>query len=193
MKKVILSAVLLSSSWAQAAQWVSNDNAITFLTTKVNQENASITEQSSFQNSQARLDESGNFILEIDLNSVQTNVEIRDERLRDWVFQTDKFAQAKVSATLEMKALEQLAVGEVLKLQQPLVLDVHGEQVDLQADLAIQKVADDKLMVSTLSPVIVDTSAVNMKDGVAELVKVMALSSIVQQVPVSFNAQFVRQ
>lgn len=193
MKKVILSAVLLSSSWAQAAQWVSNDNAITFLTTKVNQENASITEQSSFQNSQARLDESGNFILEIDLNSVQTNVEIRDERLRDWVFQTDKFAQAKVSATLDVKALEQLAVGEVLKLQQPLVLDVHGEQVDLQADLAIQKVAEDKLMVSTLSPVIVDTSAVNMKDGVAELVKVMALSSIVQQVPVSFNAQFVRQ
>lgn len=193
MKKVILSAVLLSSSWAQAAQWVSNDNAITFLTTKVNQENASITEQSSFQNSQARLDESGNFILEIDLNSVQTNVEIRDERLRDWVFQTDKFAQAKVSATLDVKALEQLAVGEVLKLQQPLVLDVHGEQVDLQADLAIQKVADDKLMVSTLSPVIVDTSALDMKDGVAELVKVMALSSIVQQVPVSFNAQFVRQ
>lgn len=193
MKKVILSAVLLSSSWAQAAQWVSNDNAITFLTTKVNQENASITEQSSFQNSQARLDESGNFILEIDLNSVQTNVEIRDERLRDWVFQTDKFAQAKVSATLDVKALEQLAVGEVLKLQQPLVLDVHGEQVNLQADLAIQKVAEDKLMVSTLSPVIVDTSAVNMKDGVAELVKVMALSSIVQQVPVSFNAQFVRQ
>lgn len=193
MKKMILSAVLLSSSWAQAAQWVSNDNAITFLTTKVNQENASITEQSSFQNSQARLDESGNFILEIDLNSVQTNVEIRDERLRDWVFQTDKFAQAKVSATLDVKALEQLAVGEVLKLQQPLVLDVHGEQVDLQADLAIQKVAEDKLMVSTLSPVIVDTSALDMKDGVAELVKVMALSSIVQQVPVSFNAQFVRQ
>ncbi|WP_072281670.1 YceI family protein [Rappaport israeli] len=193
MKKMILSAVLLSSSWAQAAQWVSNDNAITFLTTKVNQENASITEQSSFQNSQARLDESGNFVLEIDLNSVQTNVEIRDERLRDWVFQTDKFTQAKVSATLDVKALEQLAVGEVLKLQQPLMLELHGEQVDLQADLAIQKVAEDKLMVSTLSPVIVDTSAVNMKDGVAELVKVMALSSIVQQVPVSFNAQFVRQ
>ena len=48
-------------------------------------------------------------------------------------------------------------------------------------------------MVNTLTPVILDTKAMKMEKGVMQLVEVMALSSIVKQVPVSFAGEFMRK
>lgn len=194
MKKILL-ATLLVSAFAQAdnAEWASADNQISFLSIKVNQQKNSITEQSVFTSSEARLGKEGDFILDIDLNSVKTNIDLRDQRLKDWVFETAQFGKATVSGKVDADAVNKLAVGETLKLAQPLVLDIHGKKINLQADLSVQRVAEDKIMVSTLTPVILDTKEMDMGKGVAQMVEVMALSSIVEQVPVSFSGEFIRQ
>ncbi|MDO5091499.1 MAG: YceI family protein [Cardiobacteriaceae bacterium] len=194
MKKILLASLLLSAfAHADNAVWQSDNNHISFLSIKVNQQKNSITEQSAFTSSKATLDQDGMFQLDIDLNSVKTNIDIRDQRLKDWVFETAQFGTASVSGKVDADAVNKLAVGETLKLQQPLVLDIHGQKINLQADLNIQRVADDKIMVSTLTPVVLDTKAMKMEKGIMQMVEVMALSSIVEQVPVSFSGEFMRK
>lgn len=175
------------------ADWEVSDAAITFLSSKINKQLNSVTEQSRFTASQAVLDKDGEFKMEVDLSSVNTGIEIRDQRLKDWVFETAKFAKANVTGTVDVDAVSKLAVGEAVNLKQPLVLDIHGKQLNLDADLTVQRISADKIMVSTLNPVLLDVKAMDMVDGVAKLVEVMGLSSIVEQVPVSFNAEFTRK
>lgn len=194
MKKILLAALLLSAfAHAGNAVWESDNNHISFLSIKVNQQKNSITEQSAFTSSKAMLDKDGMFTLTIDLNSVKTNIDIRDQRLKDWVFETAQFGTATVSGKVDADAVNKLAVGETLKLEQPLELDIHGQKVKLQAELNVQRSAEDKIMVNTLTPVILDTKAMKMEKGVMQLVEVMALSSIVEQVPVSFAGEFMRK
>ena len=194
MKKILLASLLLSAfAHADNAVWESDNNHISFLSIKVNQQKNSITEQSAFTSSKAMLDKDGMFTLTIDLNSVKTNVDIRDQRLKDWVFETAQFGTATVSGKVDADAVNKLAVGETLKLEQPLELDIHGQKVKLQAELNVQRSAEDKIMVNTLTPVILDTKAMKMEKGVMQLVEVMALSSIVEQVPVSFAGEFMRK
>lgn len=175
------------------ADWEVSDAAITFLSSKINKQLNSVTEQSRFTASQAVLDKDGEFKMEVDLSSVNTGIEIRDQRLKDWVFETAKFAKANVTGTVDIDAVSKLAVGEAVNLKQPLVLDIHGKQLNLDADLTVQRISADKIMVSTLNPVLLDVKAMDMVAGVAKLVEVMGLSSIVEQVPVSFNAEFTRK
>lgn len=194
MKKILLASLMLSAfAHADNAAWESDSNQISFLSIKVNQQKNSITEQSTFTSSKAMLDKDGMFTLNIDLNSVKTNIDIRDQRLKDWVFETAQFGTATVSGKVDADAVNKLAVGETLKLKQPLVLDIHGQKINLQAELSVQRVADDKIMVNTLTPVVLDTKDMKMEKGVMQLVEVMALSSIVEQVPVSFSGEFMRK
>ena len=127
MKKILLASLLLSAfAHADNAVWESDNNHISFLSIKVNQQKNSITEQSAFTSSKAMLDKDGMFTLTIDLNSVKTNIDIRDQRLKDWVFETAQFGTATVSGKVDADAVNKLAVGETLKLEQPLELDIHG-------------------------------------------------------------------
>ena len=175
------------------ADWAASDAGISFLSSKINKQLNSVTEQSRFTASRAVLDKDGNFKMTVDLGSVDTGIGIRDQRLKDWVFETAKFAQADISGQVDAEAVGKLAVGESVHLKQPLTLDIHGKQIQLEADLSAQRVSADKIMVSTLSPVLLDVKALDMSGGVAKLVEVMGLSSIVEQIPVSFHAEFVRQ
>lgn len=175
------------------ADWEVSNAGITFLSSKINKQLGSVTEQSRFKASQAVLGKDGEFKMEVDLSSVSTGIEIRDQRLKDWVFETAKFAKANVTGKVDVDAVNKLAIGETVNLKQPLVLDIHGKQINLEADLSAQRISADKIMVSTLSPVLLDVKAMDMVGGVAQLVEVMGLSSIVQQIPVSFNAEFTRK
>lgn len=175
------------------ADWTAADASVGFLSSKINKQLGSITEQSRFTASKATLDKQGAFKMEVDLGSVNTGIEIRDQRLKDWVFEVAQFAKADISGQVDAAAVNKLALGETLRLKQPLKLDIHGQTLDLEADLSVQRVSADKIEVATLSPVLLDIKQMNMEKGVAQLVEVMGLTTIVGQIPVSFHAEFTRQ
>lgn len=175
-----------------AAAWTAENSQVIFLSSKINKQLNSITEQSSFTTSTARLDKEGNFTMNVDLSSVKTNIDIRDQRLKDWVFEIAQFPQAEISGKLDPNAVNMLEVGESLHLKQPLSLNIHGQKLDIEADLFVQRNSADSISVNTLAPVLLDVKKMDMVQGVAKLVEVMGLSSIVEQVPVSFSAEFKR-
>ena len=187
------SSAVVASVPATPANWEAPQAHITFLSSKINQELNSVTEQSQFNSSQAYLDKQGDFKMTIDLNSVQTNIEIRDQRIKDWVFKTAQFATAEIKGKVDMEAINKLAIGETLTFKQPLTLNIHGKELPLEANLSAQRVHADKIMVNTLNPVLLDVKAMDMSKGVMQLVEVMGLKTIVEQIPVSFHAEFMRK
>lgn len=177
----------------EAAVWSAANSQIRFLSSKINQAKGSTTEQSEFAVSAARLEQDGRFNMTVDLSSVKTHIDIRDQRLKDWVFEVVQFPEAKISGQLDAQAVNKLALGESLKLKQPLVLEIRGQKLDIEADLLVQRHAADSIGVATLSPVLLDVKQMDMVQGVARLVEVMGLSSIVEQIPVSFSGEFKRE
>ena len=160
---------------------------------KTNTQQKTVEEESAFSASSAKLDADGAFAMTVDLASVKTNIDIRDQRLRDWVFETAKFPQATVLGRLDAAAIDALKTGGETDLKQPLVLEVHGQRLDITADLRLKRTADDTVEVSTAQPVVLDVQQMDMAGGVAKLVEVMGLASIDGQIPVMFAGTFVRK
>ena len=154
MKKsltVLAAALIAFASQAGAASWQADNADIDFLSIKVNQKKRSVTEESNFTASTARLEADGSFTLNVDLKSVKTSVDLRDERLRDWVFETGKFGTATITGKVDMATIDKLAVGQRLTLEQPLKLDLHGSKADIDATLSVYRRTADIIDVQTVN------------------------------------------
>ena len=105
------SASMSGNATQGAGNWVSNDNQVRFTSSKTNKQNKTIDEESSFATSAAQLSANGAFSMSVDLASVKTNIDLRDERLRDWVFEVAQFPKAEISGKIDMNAIGSLKTG----------------------------------------------------------------------------------
>jgi len=80
----------------------------------IDKQNKTIDEESSFATSAAQLSADGAFSMSVDLASVKTNIDLRDERLRDWVFEVAQFPKAEISGKIDMNAIGSLKTGGLL-------------------------------------------------------------------------------
>ncbi|WP_394388972.1 YceI family protein [Shewanella woodyi] len=188
---LLLSIALLGSTQA-SAQWTldSNSAALNFLSTKVLINKQSITEMSGFNTLSGTVSDDGEFMLTVQLESVNTQVPIRDQRLRDWVFQVEKYSRVEISGQISKLELKDLTIGKPKGVTQSLILKTHGKVLTLKAELQLVKSADGALHVSTLTPILLDTRQLDMNLGIEKLIEVMGLASINQQIPITFYGTF---
>jgi polyisoprenoid-binding protein YceI len=188
---LILSITLLSSTSA-SAQWIldSESAELNFLSTKVLINKQSITEISGFNTLSGSVSDDGELMLTVQLESVNTQVPIRDQRLRDWVFQVEKYSSVEISGQVSKVDLKALVVGKPMGITQAFILKTHGKSLPLKAELQLVKSADGALHVSTLTPILLDVKQLDMNLGVEKLIEVMGLASINQQIPITFNGTF---
>ena len=184
---------MAASSASMSGNATQGAGQVRFTSSKTNKQNKTIDEESSFATSAAQLSADGAFSMSVDLASVKTNIDLRDERLRDWVFEIAQFPKAEISGKIDMNAIGSLKTGDSLQLKQPLTLDLHGSKQDIEAELTLKRGADNSISVATAQPVVVDAKKLGMSGGVAKLVEVMGLASINEQIPVTFNGTFTRQ
>ena len=187
MKKLLLLALLGVSPLA-AADWQLNpkDSALNFLSTK----NASVTELHAFQSL------SGEWVgdkakLTIDLASVETQVPIRNERMKEHLFEIQQHPQATVELTLDAKALEAIQPsGSLVDVPVVARVDMHGVKKDLNAKLRLIKLTEHKLLATTLEPVLLNPADFSMQAGLNKLLEIAKLTSITSTVPVTFSLVF---
>jgi polyisoprenoid-binding protein YceI len=184
---IVLLLVLPSSAvWAQ---WEldSTKSAINFVSVK----NDSVGETHSFKSLAGFIGEAGNVQLAIDLDSVDTLIEIRNERLRELLFETVKFPAAKIEATVELAILKTAAAGGVLTLEVPVSLTLHGEKKTLLVPLIVVGEGDQRLRVVSARPVLINASEFALVEGISALREIAGLKAISNVVPVTFNLLFV--
>ncbi len=128
----------------------------------------------------------------VTLDKVSTNIDIRDERMREFLFETETYPLAMISTTLAPETFALLPLGETLVTPVELTVDLHGASDVIGTQLAVTRLGPDRVMVATTDPIIVDGYAFGLDGGIEHLRELANLPSITASVPVTFSLVFER-
>ena len=152
--------------------------------------NQFVTDSTSTPALSGSIDDSGKVIFALDLNRVETGVEIRNSRVMALLFETELLPTAYFTTQIDTETLAQLEVGDTIVQNISGQLSLHGINQLLDTDVLVVRLSSGKLKVSTLRPVIIDSKSFDMDYGIEALRTVANLSGIGEAVPVYFNLTF---
>jgi polyisoprenoid-binding protein YceI len=186
-KWMAVGSIALISFSAQAASWALDEGAssIHFVTVK----NAVIAETHEF------LAFSGAVVADeaavtIALGSVETLIPIRNERMREMLFEVTSYPEATLTAPVDQAALEALAPGESVEQRLSGALSLKGSTLPLELSVRVSRQGPDAVRVESLGPVMVSAEQLGLATGVEALRAIAGLNSITPMVPVSFSLLF---
>ena len=188
-RNLLLVALLAVCTTTAQAGWqlVSDQSQLSYTTTKVFPgAQKSAAENNRFAKLEGEVGDNGMAEVRVLLDSVNTNVAIRDDRMRKIVFRTEKYPAATVSAQVPGKVLSEQGLHQIdLTLQ----LDLHGTQKSMTVPVSVLN-QGNQILVTSMSPVLVEGADFGLGGGVLELTKLANLMFIPTTVPVSFNLVF---
>ena len=186
MKRTIgLLAYLLALPVFASWQLDNNSSHLSFVSVK----KAQIAETHSFKSLAGKVD-GKNVQFSVDLASVSTGIPIRDERMTKFLFITKMFPSATFNATIPANLISSMKVGEIKHFDLSGTLTVKDKSQNAYVKTMLVKAADNKLVVSSVKPLIVKASDYGLASGIAKLAELAKLSSITESVPVSFTLTF---
>src|SRR5687768_17452288 len=135
--KIPAMLLLLLTAGQSHAEWTLDGTASSFfyVTTKA----AAVTEVNSFKGLGGGISDEGKASLVIDLATVDTSIEIRDQRMRDLVFQVADFPEATISVDVDAEALDNMSPGVSTTGSYTAQVALHGVTQEIMADLQITK------------------------------------------------------
>lgn len=151
-----------------------------------------IAEANNFEALSGSVSADGAAEVSIDLASVKTGVDIRDERMRNVFFKVADNPAATIAAQIDPAAFAALGVGESAVQMLNATLSLGGVELPVDAAVTVTRVGADRVLVVSDKPVIVDAASLNLSEGLAELQHLASLPSITPAVPVSFSLSFTR-
>lgn len=151
-----------------------------------------IAEANSFTGLSGSVTPEGAASLEIDLSSIETKVDIRNERMRDIFFEVATHPKAKVTAKIDPAAFDTLAVGASVTQPLEATLSVKGVEAPVETQVSVTRTGENSVLVTSTEPVIVYADALELTEGLAKLQEIAGLPSITPAVPVSFSIAFKR-
>lgn len=180
----------MSFSTQAMAEWVvNNDNSyLSYVTIK----KGTVGEPNFFQTLSGKVGDDGAAEITIDLASVETNVDVRNERMKEHVFKTATTPTATVKATLAMDEYAALAVGDTAISDITLTLNLMGVEKSIDASVSVVRLAENKVLVASRDQIIIDANEYGMTEGIKKLQELANLPSIEPVVPVSFQIQFTK-
>lgn len=134
----------------------------------------------------------GTATLDIDLASVNTGVDIRNERMREIFFGVAENPKATVTAKLDPASFGGLAVGQSITRPLKANVMIKGASSDVDTEVLVTRVTADRVTVVPTAPVIISTDMFGLTDELGELRALAQLPSITPAVPVTFMLAFKR-
>ena len=166
---------------AQAAWYLDNESSrLSFVTTK----NTDVSEVQRFLVLHGKVDEKGAAQLEVELESINSGIPLRDERMRNDLFQIKTYADAQINAQINLQPINDLATGAQLELRLPLSVTLHGKTQTYNAELLATRLDDRRFQVVTLEPLVLHAKDFDLLTGVETLRKAAGLDAISLSVPV---------
>jgi polyisoprenoid-binding protein YceI len=184
---ILVNLCLLPAAHA-AWQLDAGRSTLSFATIKAD----NIGEVHRFDKLSGSVDNAGKASVVIDLASVNTALEVRDQRLRDILFEVASFPTASLQAQVDAAQVDGLAVGASAVLPAEATLNLHGQAAPVTLELRVTRLAADRVQVIANRQVVVSAAQFNLVDGVEKLREIAGLPRISQAVPVSFVLEFTR-
>ncbi|MEM1103388.1 MAG: YceI family protein [Pseudomonadota bacterium] len=133
---------------------------------------------------------SGEAVVEIPLDQVETKVDIRNERMREMFFETGDYPAASIRTTVAAQDFADLPIGGRRQTEIDAVLSLHGVEAPVSADVFVTRIAETRVEVASAEPVVLFLSDFNLEAGLEMLREVAGLPSIVPSSPVTFTFVF---
>ncbi len=186
-KFIALMALLLGIAVPAAAQWEldSGKSSLNFISVK----NNAIAESHSFGSLVGFVGETGNAQVTVNLDSVETLIPIRNERMREMLFDTAAFPTATASTRVDPGILQAVSDGGSVSAELSLKLTLHGLQKVVAAPVLVVG-EGDTLRVVTRRPILLSANDFGLERGIEALREVAGLKAISTAVPITFNLQF---
>lgn len=153
--------------WFFAQDWKLNPDKsqVSMKTVK----NTTIEETHSFTAVDGVVTSDGQAKIEIDLWSLDTNIDIRNVRMRFLLFETFNFPKATITAQIDKAALQNLAVDKPLQYPLEIELDLHGVKMRLTTNVTITRSSNDTVTVASTAPITIMAADFNLTGGIAKL------------------------
>ena len=183
---VVIASLTFSAPVFATWSLVNESSVLSFVSTKA----VDIAEVHRFTDLAGRISDKGKAVVTLELDSVHTGIEIRDERMRETLFETDTYASATMRTTIDMDTIDELAPGMSQLLDIVVTLELHGQAVAVDVTVIISRLSETTLTVTSRSPVVINAKSFGLEDGVEALRSIANLPSIGKAVPVSFMLTF---
>ena len=186
-KTILAAAMTLSLASAGHAQdWTLDSEAskLSFGSVKSDR----VGEVHSFEQIEGRVSSSGDVKLDIDLASVNTFIEIRDERMIEHLFGGG--TTATLTAKIDMSKLSALEVGETKTLFLDGSFSFLDRDVAIDTEVFVARLTESRVLVTTSDMIFLGTEDLGIDDGIVTLIDIMSLSGITRTAPVTFRLVF---
>ncbi|RMO84630.1 YceI [Pseudomonas syringae pv. philadelphi] len=175
---VMLAAVALP---VHANWYLDNESSrLSFTSTK----DSDVAEVHRFLVLHGKVSNEGLAQVQIEMDSVSTGIPMRDERLREQVFQVHSFPFAQINAQLDMRPINDLAPGAQLELRLPLSVSLRDKTHTYNAELLVTRLDDRRFQLVTLEPLVVHAQDFELVPDFTALRKTAGLSAVSLSVPV---------
>lgn len=177
----------LCASTAQA-QWQLNteQSQLNFISIK----NARVGESHYFRQLSGFITPEGRGQIDITMDSVETLIPIRNERMRDVLFKTAEHPMAKVRARMEPEVLASLLDGGVVNTRMQVALALRGVERMFDVPVTVVGEPGGRLTVLTRQPVLLSVDEFGLGGGVEALRALANLANISTVVPITASLVF---
>ena len=180
-----ITVFFLASSVSAHWELDNNSSTLSFVTVKADH----VGEVHTFDQLSGDINDDGSVQITIELASVNTLVDIRNERMQNMLFETNLFPQATITGEIDLDAVAAMDAGVSQAISVDFDLAIHGETSSYTAGVLVTR-TESGVLASTLKPIIVMADTHGLVRGVEALREVAGLPSISRAVPVSFNVIF---
>lgn len=146
-----------------------------------------VVETHTFTTLSGDINDAGVATLTINLDSIESNIAIRNERMRNLLFETATFPEAIVTLDVDTDALANQSVGSAVSQSVSASLDLHGFINTVTADLIVTKVSATELLVQNTSPILLKSGDYGLDIGIEALREIAGLNVIGYTVPINFT------
>ncbi|MCF6254421.1 MAG: YceI family protein [Thiomicrorhabdus sp.] len=184
----ILLISLLGCSNAYAEWQLKNaDSNVYYVSTKNNE----VSELNYINTLSGTLSDEGELNIKINLESIETDIPIRNERVKAMLFEVLLYPKASITATISPEKLDALEAGNTYIETVNFTLNLHGITQELSTTVKVIKHADGDILVTPITPILITAKQFGLEKGIERLRKIARLESISPTVPVTFNLTFV--
>ncbi len=182
-------ACLAAAPLTVAAEWavVPERSEITYLSSKMTGNFSTVFENNRFTVFSGSISAAGEVRLEVDLNSVNTGVAIRDERVKEHVFDVKNHPRAMIGLSVGAIGDKPYPPGYTQKVEASLTM--RGVTGRVKGEVSVVRIGGG-LLIQTVSPILVNAADYGVTEGFETLKDFVKLFNIPTTIPVSFKLFF---
>jgi len=147
-------------------------------------------EKHRFTSVEGTVTKDGDASIKIELNTLDTGIDLRNVRMRFLLFETFKFPYAVMTAKIDKTKLTELATRTRINYSLHVRVEMHGIAKEFDIPVEIARVNDTTVTVSTIKPVEVAGETFDFMRGIGKLSDAMGGIRIVPSASISFDLTF---